>query len=198
MDAKRAFDIAASVAVMVTTLPLAASAAAAMRLANGSTFFVQTRVGLNNKPFHIYKIKTMRDEFDAQGKPLDDELRTSRLGVIVRKSHIDEWPQLWNVLKGDMSLVGPRPLPLTSCLAGDVKRHSVLPGLACPSLIAGINTTVSDEVRRLDYDYVDHHSFTGDLQMLMKSAWSVVKNWHKPHYNEREQSSRAHHDFENR
>lgn len=199
MDLKRAFDIAASsVGIVAATVPVL-GIAFAMAVANKSwPFFAQERIGLNQQTFTIYKIKTMFEAYDDEGRPLPDDLRTTRLGVLVRKSRLDELPQFLNVLKGDMSMVGPRPLVIEQEEAWDMKRHSVRPGLTGPAQLAGKNRLSTDEILAMDHEYVDNQSFIGDLAMIVKTPISLIKNRNVPHYNKRAQRNitALYHDLE--
>lgn len=189
MGLKRNFDIAASGIGIILSAPLTLGAAFVMAAVHHSNpIFIQKRVGLNGQTFNIIKIRTMNEARDETGQLLDDEHRTSLLGVFLRKSRIDELPQLINVLKGDMSLVGPRPVVLHGEEATDHKRHLVKPGLTGPAQIAGKNGLTKDEVLKLDHEYVDHHSFIGDLGMILETPISLIRNRNISHYKKGAQS----------
>ncbi|WP_299534719.1 sugar transferase [Ulvibacterium sp.] len=137
---------------------------------NGSPFFFQLRPGQNGKLFSIIKFKTMTDERDAQGKLLPDSERLTRLGKLVRKSSLDELPQLLNVLKSDMSVVGPRPLlpeylPLYT--KNQARRHDVRPGITGWAQVNGRNAISWEEKFDFDVWYVENQSFTLDLKILL-------------------------------
>jgi lipopolysaccharide/colanic/teichoic acid biosynthesis glycosyltransferase len=143
----------------------------------GSIFFLQQRPGLNSIPFNIIKFKTMRDAFDKNGNPLPDDVRITKVGKIVRSASIDELLQLINVLKGDMSLVGPRPLlmgylKLYSPL--QARRHEVKPGITGWAQVNGRNAISWEEKFRLDVDYVDNQSFWLDFRILWMTFLKVI------------------------
>jgi len=145
----------------------------------GSIFFVQTRPGLNENCFDIYKFKTMNDKRDANGKLLGDEFRTTRMGKVLRKFSLDELPQLINVLKGEMSLIGPRPLlvdylPLYN--EEQKKRHTVRPGITGWAQVNGRNAISWQQ--RFEYDtwYVENISFALDLKIIWMSFIKVIKS----------------------
>jgi lipopolysaccharide/colanic/teichoic acid biosynthesis glycosyltransferase len=141
-------------------------------------FFRQTRPGHEGKPFQMVKFRTMRDALDANGRPLPDSERLTRLGRFLRSSSLDELPELWNVLKGDMSLVGPRPLlmeylPLYS--PEQDRRHEVRPGVTGWAQINGRNAISWDEKFALDVWYVDNRSLWLDLKIIWLTIRKVVK-----------------------
>ena len=132
-------------------------------------FFIQTRVGKNQKRFSIYKFQTMSDERDSNGKLLSDDVRITTFGKFLRKTSLDELPQLFNVLKGNMSLVGPRPLlPDYAHLYSEYQnqRHQVLPGITGYVQVKGRNTLTWEERFDLDVYYVQHISFIFDCKIL--------------------------------
>jgi lipopolysaccharide/colanic/teichoic acid biosynthesis glycosyltransferase len=140
-------------------------------------FFTQERPGLHGKIFRIYKYKTMTDERDAEGKLLPDEDRLTKVGKFVRSTSIDELPQLWNVFKGDMSLIGPRPLrtfylPLYS--PEQARRHDVRPGITGWAQCHGRNNITWTEKFKLDVWYVDHVSFITDLKIILITIKKVI------------------------
>lgn len=144
----------------------------------GHPFFIQARPGKNGAIFHIVKFKTMNDKKDKDGKLLPDAYRLTTIGALVRKTSLDEIPQLLNVLKGDMSLIGPRPL-LTHYLHlyNDFqnRRHEVKPGITGWAQVNGRNAISWDKKFELDVWYVDHLSFGLDLKILFKTVLKVVK-----------------------
>lgn len=176
---KRAIDIAASgSALLVLALPLAA-VTAWLHFANkgAGAFFLQERPGKNGKIFKIVKFKTMTDERDAEGNLLPDKDRLTKVGRFVRSTSIDELPQLWNVLKGDMSLIGPRPLlpqylPLYS--AEQFRRHEVRPGITGWAQCHGRNAISWNEKFKLDVWYVDNISFATDCKILFSTLKKVI------------------------
>lgn len=140
-------------------------------------FFTQERPGKNGKIFKIYKYKTMTDERDAQGRLLPDAERLTRIGRIVRSTSIDELPQLWNVLRGDMSLIGPRPLlvqylPLYS--PEQARRHEVRPGITGWAQVHGRNAISWNYKFELDVWYVDHVSFATDCRVILTTIKKVL------------------------
>jgi lipopolysaccharide/colanic/teichoic acid biosynthesis glycosyltransferase len=144
----------------------------------GRVFFLQQRPGLNAQTFKIIKFKTLRDAFDTEGKPLPDELRLTRIGQFVRAASLDELLQLINVLKGDMSLVGPRPLLvqyLTLYNKEQARRHEVKPGITGWAQVNGRNSISWEEKFRLDVEYVDKQSFWLDCKILWMTFLNVIK-----------------------
>ena len=139
--------------------------------------FKQSRPGLNKKIFNIYKFRTMTNTFDKDGILLPDELRLTKFGKFLRSTSLDELPSLWNVLKGDMSLVGPRPLlleylPLYS--AHQVRRHEAKPGITGWTQVNGRNTISWSEKFDLDIWYVDNHSIWLDIKILLMTLKKVI------------------------
>lgn len=144
---------------------------------NGNPIFYQTRPGLHGKPFRILKFKTMTDERGADGELLADEVRLTSLGKIIRKTSLDELPQLINVLKGDISLIGPRPLVmryLSRYNKEQARRHNVKPGITGWAQVNGRDAISWDEKFSLDIYYVDHVSFGLDLKILFKTIINVL------------------------
>lgn len=170
---KRILDIAVSLVALLLLAPLIAVVAAVVRVVMGRpVFFRQVRPGLHAQPFLLIKFRSMRDNRDADGRPLPDSQRLTRLGRLLRRTSLDELPQLWNVLKGDMSLVGPRPLlpeylPLYS--EAQRRRHEVKPGLTGLAQVSGRNQTDWEERFRLDLWYIDHWSLWLDFKILCKT-----------------------------
>ncbi len=144
----------------------------------GNVFFLQERPGYKAKPFKIIKFKTMRDAFDQKGDPLPDEDRLTKIGQFVRSASLDELLQLINVLKGNMSLVGPRPL-LMQYLARynteQLRRHEVKPGITGWAQVNGRNAIKWEEKFRLDVEYVDRQSFFLDIKILGMTLLNVIK-----------------------
>ncbi len=178
-DAKRLFDVMVSAAALVLLSPVMLATAAAVRLAMGSPIlFRQTRPGIGGEPFELVKFRTMRNAFDRNGEPLSDAQRLTRFGRFLRASSLDELPQLLNVLRGEMSLVGPRPLlmhylPLYS--PEQARRHEVRPGITGWTQVNGRNSLSWEDKFRLDVWYVDHRSFGLDLKILLLTALQLFK-----------------------
>jgi sugar transferase EpsL len=177
---KRMFDLAAaSVVLAVLLLPMLAIALAVRLCLGKPVFFVQPRPGLHGVPFPLIKFRTMRDIFGADGEPLPEEQRLTRLGRFLRRTSLDELPELWNVLRGEMSLVGPRPLlmeylPLYT--PEQARRHDVRPGLTGWAQINGRNAISWEEKFALDLWYVDHHSLLVDLRILGATLIKVIRS----------------------
>lgn len=178
MKIKRFFDIVASFFGLLLLAPVIALVAWQVRRKLGSpVLFRQVRPGLHGKPFDMIKFRTMRDALDAQGNPLPDSERMTPFGTFLRASSLDELPELWNVLKGEMSLVGPRPLlmeylPLYS--REQQRRHEVRPGVTGWAQINGRNAVSWDKKFKLDVWYVDNHSLWLDFRILLLTVKKVV------------------------
>ena len=145
---------------------------------NGKVFFFQQRPGFNNKPFKIVKFKTMRDAFDNEGVPLPDDVRLTKIGGIIRSASLDELLQLINVLKGDMSLVGPRPLLmqyLSRYSPEQARRHEVKPGITGWAQINGRNTISWEQKFKYDIEYVEKQSFALDIKILWMTLLNVIQ-----------------------
>lgn len=159
--------------------PILAVIALLVRLKLGSTvLFRQQRPGLHGKPFTLYKFRTMTNARDANGNLLPDADRLTNFGRFLRRTSLDELPELINVLKGDMSLVGPRPLLmhyLDRYTPEQARRHEVQPGITGWAQINGRNAVSWEEKFRLDVWYVDHVSFWLDLKILFLTAWKVLR-----------------------
>lgn len=176
---KPTLDKFVGLAVFLALLPVVVIAALLLSIVNrGTPFFVQPRPGLNGRIFYLIKFKTMTDAVDEQGNLLPDEKRLTAIGKLVRKTSVDELPQLLNVLKGDMSIVGPRPL-LTEYLSlyNEVqrRRHEVRPGITGWAQVNGRNTLEWKQRFALDVWYVDHQSFILDLKILLLTLLKVFK-----------------------
>ncbi len=145
---------------------------------HGKVFFFQQRPGLNSKPFLIIKFKTMRDAFDKDGIPLPDDVRLTKVGSIVRSASLDELLQLINVLKGDMSLVGPRPLLmqyLSRYSPEQAKRHNVKPGITGWAQVNGRNAISWEQKFKYDVEYVEKQSFILDIKILWMTFLNVIQ-----------------------
>ncbi|SDS73522.1 Sugar transferase involved in LPS biosynthesis (colanic, teichoic acid) [Maribacter dokdonensis] len=176
---KRFLDIIVSFSVLVLALPLLIAVALILYVVNqGKPFFYQQRPGKNERIFKIVKFKSMNDKKGSDGQLLPDVERITTFGNFVRKSSLDELPQLWNVLKGDMSLVGPRPL-LVSYLPlyneEQKKRHLVRPGITGWAQVNGRNTISWEKKFEYDVWYVEHISFMLDMKIYLKTLLKVIK-----------------------
>lgn len=177
---KRIIDFVAALVGLILATPILIVVTVFLFIANnGKPFFFQLRPGLNGKIFKIVKFKTMNDKKDSQGKLLSDAERLTTVGNFVRKTSLDEIPQLINVLKGDMSLIGPRPL-LTHYLHlyNDFqnRRHEVKPGITGWAQVNGRNAISWDKKFELDVWYVDNISFILDCKIILKTILKVVKS----------------------
>lgn len=176
---KQAFDRSIAAAGLVATAPVIAATAAAIRLTMGSpVLFRQVRPGLRGRPFEILKFRTMREAVDASGRPLPDGERLTRLGAFLRSTSLDELPQLINVLRGELSLVGPRPLLvqyLERYSPEQARRHDVLPGITGWSQINGRNSLSWNDKLAHDVWYVDHWSLVVDARILLWTLLRVVQ-----------------------
>ena len=176
---KRTFDFLFSLIVMVVLLPFYMIIFLFVLFGYGlPVLFKQTRPGLNGNLFTFYKFRTMTLKRDANGKLLPDKDRLTKFGKFLRKTSFDEFTSLWNVLKGDMSLVGPRPL-LPKYLARytpeQARRHEVKPGITGWAQVNGRNAITWEEKFKLDVWYVDNRSFLLDLKILFITIWKVLK-----------------------
>jgi sugar transferase EpsL len=176
---KRCFDVAVSGAALILLSPLFALLALLVRLRLGSpVFFRQMRPGLLGKPFSMVKFRTMTDARDAEGRLLPDGERLTPFGRFLRSTSLDELPELWNVLRGDMSLVGPRPLLLAYLdrySPEQARRHEVRPGITGLAQVNGRNALTWEEKFRLDVVYVDTWTFGLDLRILAKTVVAVLR-----------------------
>ncbi|MGJ8590113.1 MAG: sugar transferase [Yoonia sp.] len=176
---KRFIDITGSIIGLVLLSPVMLIVWAMIRCDMGSpVLFRQTRPGLNGQPFRMVKFRTMRDARDSVGNPLPDSERLTKFGRFLRSSSLDELPEFWNVLKGDMSLVGPRPLlmeylPLYS--PEQARRHEVRPGVTGWAQINGRNSVSWYEKFELDVWYVENRNFQLDLKIIWLTIRKVFK-----------------------
>lgn len=175
---KQALDRGAAAVGLAATAPILVASIAAVRFTMGSpVFFVQERPGLGGNPFRVVKLRTMLDAKDEHGQPLPDDQRLTWLGRVLRAASIDELPQLWNVLKGDLSLVGPRPLLMRYMdryTPEQTRRHEVLPGITGWAQVNGRNAISWEEKFALDVWYVDNWSLGLDLKILGKTLMRVL------------------------
>lgn len=178
MIIKRFFDIIISLIVLFGLAPVFLILILILYVYQGSpVLFTQTRPGLQNHYFRMYKFRTMSNELGANGQLLADSERLTRIGRFLRSTSIDELPGLWNVLKGDMSLVGPRPLlmeylPLYS--PEQARRHEVRPGITGWAQVNGRNEISWEEKFKLDVWYVDNQSFYLDIKILFLTVFNVI------------------------
>lgn len=176
---KRPQDFCCALAAVVVLSPVMAVTALLVRLRLGSpVVFKQERPGLNGKVFTLHKFRTMTDEKDTEGKLLPDEVRLTKFGKLLRSTSLDELPELFNILKGDMSVVGPRPLlvrylPLYN--AHQARRHEVRPGFTGYAQVHGRNAISWEEKFDLDVEYVDHVTFLGDWKIIFQTVKTVLK-----------------------
>lgn len=177
MSLKRTFDIACSTAALLLLWPVLLIVYVLVSVNLGSpALFRQQRPGLHGQPFMMIKFRTMLDALDADGNPLPDDVRLTRFGRLLRATSLDELPELWNVLKGDMSLVGPRPLlmeylPLYS--AEQARRHEVRPGITGWAQVNGRNALSWPQKFALDVWYVDNRSLLLDIRILLLTVKKV-------------------------
>lgn len=176
---KRAFDLIGAALLLVLFSPLIGTIALVVRLGMGSpVLFRQSRPGFAGQPFTVLKFRTMTDQRDANGDLLPDDARLTRSGRVLRRTSLDELPELFNVLKGEMSLVGPRPL-LTEYLAlytpEQMRRHDVRPGITGWAQVNGRNAITWHEKFDLDLWYVDHRSMRLDAEILGRTLRQVFR-----------------------
>ena len=175
---KRIFDLALAIPALFVLAPVIVVVIVLLRFSIGKgVFFYQNRPGLNGKPFTIYKFRTTTDARDGNGKLLYDDKRLTRFGKFLRGTSIDELPELWNVLKGDMSLVGPRPLLmeyLDRYTPEQARRHEIKPGITGWAQINGRNAIRFAERFKLDVWYVDNQSFWLDIKILFLTVWKIL------------------------
>lgn len=176
---KRLFDIVVAALLLAFFLPIIALLSLLIRISMGSPIlFRQIRPGLYGNFFEIYKFRTMSEQFDASGNALPDRVRLNGLGRFLRKTSLDELPQLFNVLNGDMSLVGPRPLLieyLSLYSPEQAKRHHVRPGITGWAQVCGRNTISWQDKFSLDVWYVENASFMLDMKILCMTALKVLR-----------------------
>lgn len=176
---KRPQDFFCALAALIILSPILAMTAFLVRMKLGSPIiFQQKRPGMNGKVFTLYKFRTMTDQKDEQGNLLPDEVRLTSFGKKLRSTSLDELPELFNILKGDMAVVGPRPLlvrylPLYS--KHQARRHEVRPGFTGYAQVNGRNAISWEEKFDLDVEYVDHISFLGDWKIILQTVRTVLK-----------------------
>ena len=177
---KRLLDILLSGCALVILLPVLLVVAILVRIKLGSpVIFCQERPGKDEKIFRMYKFRSMTDERDEDGNLLPDEVRLTKFGRLLRSTSLDELPELWNIFKGDMSIVGPRPLLvkyLPYYTEEEHHRHDVRPGLTGLAQVNGRNTITWEEKFRYDIDYATHCSFHLDLKVLFLTVYVVLQH----------------------
>lgn len=177
---KRILDIACSfLALCVLAIPLLIIALLVLMDVGSPVLFKQKRVGLNNDEFYLYKFRSMNNDRDVNGVYLPDDERITKLGSFLRKSSIDELPSLLNIISGEMSIIGPRPLPvryLDRYTEEQKRRHEVRPGLSNPSTVNGRNTQSWEQQFSGDVWYVDHVSFGVDVKSVFDTIKVVLKH----------------------
>ena len=176
---KRGLDVLFSFIGLVVFFVFILAIALAVKLSlNGPVFFKHARPGKEGKIFYLYKFRTMKDLRDEDGNLLPDEARLTRLGKFMRRLSLDELPELWNVLKGDMSLVGPRPLViqyLDRYTPEQARRHEVTPGITGWAQINGRNALTWEKKFEYDAWYIDNWSLLLDIKIIFISIWKVIK-----------------------
>lgn len=175
---KRMLDIAISLAALVVLSPLMIAVVLLIIATDGTpVLFRQERAGYKGQPFTLLKFRSMRNELGPGGAPLPDSERITSLGRFLRRTSIDELPQLWNVLKGDMSLIGPRPLLveyLPYYSERELMRHSVSPGITGLAQVSGRNTLLWDDRLELDVQYVENWTLWLDFKILLRTVGNVL------------------------
>ena len=176
---KRVMDFILSLLAIIVLSPVLLVVAVLVRTKLGSpVMFTQERPGKDEKIFKLYKFRTMTDEKDENGNLLPDEVRLTKFGKMLRSTSLDELPELFNILKGDMSIVGPRPLLvryLPRYNAEQRRRHEVRPGLSGLAQVNGRNAITWEEKFKYDVEYVDHITFLGDWKIIFQTVWNVLK-----------------------
>lgn len=175
---KRMLDIVLSGVACILLSPVILIVAILVRIKLGTpVIFKQERPGKDEKIFRLYKFRTMTDELDGDGRPMSDEIRLTKFGQLLRSTSLDELPELWNIVKGDMSIVGPRPLlvqylPLYN--EEQRHRHDVRPGFTGLAQVNGRNSISWEEKFRWDVEYVKHITFMRDVKIILKTIRTVV------------------------
>lgn len=173
---KRTFDLAVCSVALIPALPLSCACAFGAAVDTKSfPLFFQKRLGKNGKEFLMIKIKTMNDKTDANGNPLPEAFRTSTFGRLMRRSRLDELPQLINIIKGDMSLVGPRPATRSESILMNSTRQSIKPGLTGIAQLKCNNQTSQEDVLREDLHYIATRSFLGDLRIILATPAGIIR-----------------------
>ena len=177
---KRIFDLVISIILLLILSPIIFITALSIFSKIGTqVIFTQERPGLKGKPFNVYKFRSMTDERDQNGELLPDDIRLTSFGKVIRKLSLDELPQLWNVLKGDMSFVGPRPLLMEYMNLYNetqLKRHDVRPGITGWAQVNGRNTITWEKKFEFDVWYVENQSFWLDMKIMLMTVMKVFKS----------------------
>ena len=176
---KRIFDLLLGLSIFILLSPMMLIISISIRMVNGKgIFFKQPRPGLDGKAFTIYKFRTMKNSLDENGVFLPDSDRLTPFGKFLRSTSLDELPELINVIKGDMSLVGPRPLLmqyLERYTPVQARRHEVKPGITGWAQVNGRNAITWEEKFAFDVWYVDHHCLSLDLKIIFMTIWKIVR-----------------------
>ncbi|WP_375103856.1 sugar transferase [Paenibacillus sp. RS8] len=176
---KRSIDLIFSICALFLLSPVLLLVSILVKNRLGSpVIFKQNRPGRNEKIFTMYKYKTMTNERNEKGELLSDELRLTKFGKFLRSTSLDELPELWNIVRGDMSLVGPRPQLIKDMVfmtQEQRKRHNVLPGLTGLAQINGRNCISWEDKMRLDLQYIDYNTFVGDMKIIFQTIINVFK-----------------------
>ena len=169
---KRLFDLTLALILLSLLSPLFLILGIVIRLYSNQIFFTQTRIGKDNAPFTIFKFKTMSDEVDSNGNLLPDNERITVIGNVIRLLSLDELPQIYNILIGDMSFVGPRPLLvdyLQLYTSNEIKRHNVLPGITGLAQVKGRNSLSWKEKFQFDITYIENFGFKQDISIIFQT-----------------------------
>jgi sugar transferase EpsL len=179
MTARRVVDVVVAAVALTASAPLQLAVAAVLLVTQGRpVLFSQERAGRSGQPFRLYKFRTMIEATDQTGADLPDDRRLTSIGHLLRRSSLDELPELWNVLIGDMSLIGPRPLPvqyLDRYRPSELRRHDVRPGLTGWAQVNGRNAVAWDDRLAMDVWYTEHRSLLLDLRIVFRTLPVVVR-----------------------